>query len=242
MTDGQLADTMTIPAIAYSDETDAATDTASERSSLDTLELLGSFRLSQLSRAKMAVALNRVHHVGMCTAYDREAHVTVYVLDVFLQAAPRGLPCASSGNRRQRSKGERRLQELELRADYQVEHRYSSFRALRERIGEAVAAPKDKSHSQWCPYCSRVRELVKSGAFPGRFPNRGPVARVTGLHELLVRSREQRLEAFVNLLLGAARDVSYRSGCNPCGRFEAVSTLLSDFLTEPHLRAAGSAW
>lgn len=229
------------------DEMDATTDTASERSSLDTLELGG--QLSQLSRAKMAVALNSVHHVQMCTTYDREQHVTVYVLDVFLQAAPRGLPKATTAATmitHKQSKRERRRRELreedELHADYQVEHRYSAFRALRECIGEAVAAPKDKSHPQWCPYCSRVRELVSSGAFPSRFPNRGRVAVVTGLHELLVRNREQRLEVFVNHLLRAAKDVSYRSGCNPCGRFEVVSRLLSDFLTEAHLRTTGSAW
>ncbi|KAE8954193.1 hypothetical protein PR003_g33560, partial [Phytophthora rubi] len=76
------------------DEMDMRTDTASERSSLDTVEL--DTRLSQLSRAKVAVALNSVRHVQMCTVYDREGHVTAYVLDVFLQAAPRGLPVATS--------------------------------------------------------------------------------------------------------------------------------------------------
>ncbi|KAE8961147.1 hypothetical protein PR003_g28920, partial [Phytophthora rubi] len=50
------------------DEMDMRTDTASERSSLDTVEL--GARLSQLSRAKMSVALN--------------------------SAAPRGLPVATS--------------------------------------------------------------------------------------------------------------------------------------------------
>ncbi|KAL4160593.1 hypothetical protein PRNP1_001161 [Phytophthora ramorum] len=229
------------------DEVDATTDTASERSSLDTSEL--GQRLSQLSRAKVAVALNSVHHVRMCTAYDREEHVTVYVLDVFLQAPPRGLSrtaAPASAKPPRLSRSERRRRELrqqdDLRADYQVEHRYSTFRALRERIGEAVAAPKDKSHPQWCAYCTRVRELVSSGVFPSRCPNRGRMAIATGLHDLLVRSREARLEVFVNLLLRAAKDVSYRSGCNPCRRFEAVSRLLSDFLTEAHLRASDSAW
>ncbi|ETL29312.1 hypothetical protein F441_17947 [Phytophthora nicotianae CJ01A1] len=239
-----------VPTTSDLDEMDAVTDSASDRSSLDALEL--GARLSQLSRAKVAVALNSVHHVQMCTSYDREEHVTVYVLDVFLQSAPRGLPsciattsASTTQHRHKESKRERRRRELrekdELRADYQVEHRYSTFRALRERIGEVVAAPKDKSHPQWCPYCTRVRELVNSGVFPSRFPN-GSVATVIGLHKLLVRNREDRLESFVNLLLRAAKDVSYRSGCNPCGRFEVVSTLLSDFLTEPHLRTAGSAW
>ncbi|CAI5724523.1 unnamed protein product [Peronospora effusa] len=216
-------------------------DTASERSSLDILEL--GRRLSQLSRAKEAVALNNVHHVRMCTAYDREEHVTVYVLDVFLQVIPRGLPKkTAAANMHMQSKRERRPREMrekdELQADYQVEHRYSAFRLLRELIRKTVAAPKDTSHPQWCPYCSRVRELVNSGGFPSRFPNRGRVAIITGLHKLLVRSREQHLEVFVNRLLTAAKDVSYRSGCNPCGRFEAVSRLLSDFLMEIHLYAS----
>ncbi|POM79659.1 Hypothetical protein PHPALM_2613 [Phytophthora palmivora] len=121
----------------------------------------------------------------MCTTYDREEHVTMYVLDVFLQATPRGLPTTSS---------------------------------------------------------SRVRDLVKSGMFPSRFPSRGRVAMAMGLHNYVVRLREERLETFVNMLLRAAKDISYRSGCTPCSRFEAVSKLLSDFLTEPHLRTAGSAW
>ncbi|CAI5737526.1 unnamed protein product [Peronospora destructor] len=215
-------------------------DTTSERSSLNILELGG--RLLQLSRAKEAVALNSVHHVRICTAYDREEHVTVYVLDVFLQAEPRGLPkmtvTAAAANMHKQSNRKRRWREMrekdELHADYQVEHRYSAFRMLRERISKTVAAPKDTAHPQWCPYCLRVRELVNSGGFPSRFPNRGRVAIVTGLHKLLVRSREQHLEVFVNRLLNAAKDVSYRSGCNPCGRFEAVSRLLSGFLRDSH--------
>ncbi|POM65560.1 Hypothetical protein PHPALM_18701 [Phytophthora palmivora] len=226
------------------DDFDEVTDTGSELSSLDTLEL--GARLSQLSRAKVAVALNNVHHVQMCTTYDREEHVTMYVLDVFLQATPRGLPTTSSVDKPKQSRGERRRRELReqdtLRAEYQVEHRYSTFRTLRECIGEVVAAPKDKSHPQWCAYCSRVRDLVKSGMFPSRFPSCGRVAMAMGLHNYVVRLREERLETFVNMLLRAAKDISYRSGCTPCSRFEAVSKLLSDFLTEPHLRTAGSAW
>ncbi|KAG7394564.1 hypothetical protein PHYBOEH_005018 [Phytophthora boehmeriae] len=219
------------------DEIDAATDTASERSSLDAD--LGC-RLSQLSRAKMAVALNQVHHVQMSTAYDRDEHVTVYVLDVFLQSAPRGIPKPVK-----ESKSERRRRQLrekgKLRPDYQVEYRYSTFRELRQRVAEAVEAPKDKSHPQWCPYCSRVRDLVSSGLFPSRFPN-GRLAIATGVHSLLVRSRQERLEVFVNQLLSSAKDISYRSGCTPCVRFEVVSKLLSKFLTEPHLRTPTSAW
>uniref|UniRef100_A0AAV1TAH1 PX domain-containing protein n=1 Tax=Peronospora matthiolae TaxID=2874970 RepID=A0AAV1TAH1_9STRA len=221
-------------------------DTASEHSSLDTLSLGG--RLSQLSRAKGAVALNSVHHVRMNTTYELEKHVTVYVLDVYLQATPRGLPKTTTikGRRttyrqsrrpRRRVEGHEKEEEEEEeegngRADYHVEHRYSAFRELREHVGEAVAAPKDKSHPYWCPYCSRVREVLRSVSFPSRCPTRGRLALVTGfLYKTLVRSREQRLGVFIDQLLHAARDMSYRSGCDPCGRFEAVSGLLSDFIT-----------
>ncbi|RLN54524.1 hypothetical protein BBP00_00008904 [Phytophthora kernoviae] len=215
---------------------DTTTDTDTERSSLDT-DL--NCRLSQLSRAKIAVALNQVHHVRMSTAYDRKEHVTVYVLDVFLQSAPRGIPKPVKESKSERKKRELREKD-ELRPDYQVEYRYSTFRALRQRVGEAVKALQDRSHSQWCPYCTRVRDLVSSGLFPSRFPN-GRVALVTGLHSLLVRSRQERLEIFVNQLLSSAKDISYRSGCTPCVRFEIVSKLLSEFLTEAHLRTPGSA-
>ncbi|CAH0482178.1 unnamed protein product [Peronospora belbahrii] len=171
--------------------------TKNERSSLDALESSG--RLSQLSRAKKAVALNSVRHVRMCTAYEKDKHVTVYVLDVFLQAEPRGLPTTTEAavNTHKQSKLECRLGEMsentEVRAEYQVEHRYSAFRTLRKRISEAVAVSNDSTHPQWCPYCSRARNIVDSHRFPSRFPNRGRVAVITGLHKLLVHSREHRL-------------------------------------------------
>lgn len=215
---------------------DLTMSTTSERSSMDNM------RLTQLSRAKVAVALNSVHHVQMNKAYDGKEHVTMYVLDVFVQPTPRGLlshPVTASEIKHTQRNGVR--EKDHRHADYQVEHRYSMFRLLRKRIRETVAVPKDKSHPQWCPYCTRVRELVNSGLFPSRFPN-GNVAIATGLRELLVRNREERLESFVNLLLRAAKDMSYRSGCDPCVKFEIVSTLLSDFLLEPHLRTAGSSW
>ena len=225
-------------------------DTASEHSSLDTLELGG--RLSQLSRAKGAVALNSVHHVRMYTTYELKEHVTVYVLDVFLQATPRGLPKTTTlttghvptrrQSKRQRRRFDVKEEETEAGpADYQVEHRYSAFRALRERVRETVAAPKDKSHPYWCPYCSRVRELLKSVAFPCRVPHGGRLALVTKfLSTALIHRREQRLGAFINELLRAAKDVSYRSGCRPCDRFEAVSRALSDFFTPATTRPTGT--
>ncbi|GMF37308.1 unnamed protein product [Phytophthora lilii] len=178
-------------------------------------------KLPHLSRAEAAVALNSINRVRMCKAHDEDKRVTVYVLDVLLQVTLKGIPKATH-----QSKANDRS------PSYQVKHRYSAFRALRQCIGNAVVVPKDKSHSKWCPYCSRVRELVKSSLFPSRFPNQGPVATVTGWHDYLARSRAEPLEAFVNRLLHAAKDISYRSGCIPCDRFEAVSRLLIDFLSE----------
>ncbi|CAI5742604.1 unnamed protein product [Peronospora destructor] len=94
------------------------------------------------------------------------------------------------GETRKQSKREK----SELHADYKVEHRYSAFCMLRERINETSAAPKNTAHPQWCLYCSRVREVMSSGKFPSQFPNRRRMVIVTGLHKLLVRSREQHLE------------------------------------------------
>ncbi|KAL3672272.1 hypothetical protein V7S43_002931 [Phytophthora oleae] len=195
-----------------------ATDTDTESintSSGSTKDL----QLSQLTRAIVAVELNRIHHVQMCGAYDENEHVTVYTLNVYLQSIPRGITTLSkTANALVRDR----------RPDYQVEHRYSTFRALRGRISEVVKVPKDKSHSEWCPYCSRVRELVRSRVFPPRFPN------IMGFHDSLVRNREQHLGTFMNLLSHAAKDISYRSGCTPCSRFEVVSKLITDFLAETH--------
>uniref|UniRef100_A0AAV1T8J7 PX domain-containing protein n=1 Tax=Peronospora matthiolae TaxID=2874970 RepID=A0AAV1T8J7_9STRA len=136
----------------------------------------------------------------MNTTYELEKHVTVYALDVYLQATPRG---STQDNDDKRTSDHVQTEQ----ASTSAEHRYSAFRELREHVGEAVAAPKDKSHPYWCPYCSRVREVLRRA--------------VTA----------QRPGVFIDQLLHAARDMSYRSGCDPCGRFEAVSGLLSDFIT-----------
>ncbi|KAG1703970.1 hypothetical protein DVH05_006976 [Phytophthora capsici] len=151
-------------------------------------------QLSQLTRAKVAVQLNRIHHVQMCGAQDEDENVTVYILNVYLQSIPRGIASEKAN-----------ASQDERRPDYRVEHRYSTFRTLCERINEAVKVPKDKSHSKWCPYCSRVRELVRSRVFPPRFPN------IIGFHDALVRNREQRLGTFMNLLAHAAKDISVHS-------------------------------
>ncbi|ETP05456.1 hypothetical protein F441_17943 [Phytophthora nicotianae CJ01A1] len=199
----------------------STSDTDTERTS-EGSSLIKDLQLSQLSRAKVAVVLNSIHHVKMCKAKEGE-HVTAYALEVFLQSTPKGIAKKNKCTTDDRS------------PDYSVEHRYSAFRTLRECISEAVKIPKDKSHARWCPYCSRVRELVHSSVLPPRFPSNSMTI-ATGLHDYLVRNREHRLEMFMNLLLRAAKDISYRSGCTPCGRFEIVSKLLNDFLADQHLQ------
>ncbi|KAF1789245.1 hypothetical protein GQ600_18938 [Phytophthora cactorum] len=213
------------------------TDSASERSSLE----LGA-RLSQLSRAKVAVALNNVHHVQMCTSYDREERVT---------SAPRGLPSraltaseSTTKHKHKQSKRERRQRKLreedDLRADYQVEHRLLDVpcatrahqRSGGSAQGQVTPAVVSVLHAR-----TGTRDLgsISVSVSEKQRGHRHGLAQTAGTN------REERLESFVNLLLRAAKDVSYRSGCNPCGRFEVVSTLLSDFLTEPHLRTAKQA-
>ncbi|KAK1932099.1 hypothetical protein P3T76_012599 [Phytophthora citrophthora] len=209
-----------MPSNYYLDVASIATDTDTE--SINTNSgFAKDLQLSQLMRTKVAVKLNRIHHVQMSGAYDEDEHVVVYILNVYLQSIPRGI--ATLPTKTNTSIGDRR-------PDYQVEHRYSTFRTLRENVSEAVKVPKDKSHSKWCPYCSRVRELVRSRVFPPRFPS------IIGFHDSMVRNREQRLGAFVNLLAQAAKDISYRSGCTPCSRFEVVSQLITEFLAEKQVQ------
>ncbi|POM57637.1 Hypothetical protein PHPALM_37820, partial [Phytophthora palmivora] len=123
----------------YDDDFDVdtiATDTDTEHTR-ESSSLVKDLQLSQLCRAKLAIALNAIHHVQMCEAHEGEEDATVYVLDVFLQSTPRGI-----------TKKSNRIMDVRS-PDFQVQHRYSAFRALREQIGEAVKVPKDKSHAQW---------------------------------------------------------------------------------------------
>ncbi|KAE8986660.1 hypothetical protein PR003_g18354 [Phytophthora rubi] len=207
-----------IPTIVTDSDTECTSENLVESSNMSQNR-----HLSQLSRGKMAIALNSIHHVQMSRTYNQEEYVTVYALDVFVQSTLTG--AIIKGKRSIKSETD------SGRIAYQVAHRYSSFRMLRQSIGETVKVPKDKSHSQWCPYCSRVRDITKSSVFPPRFPSCTSVGIVIGLRDYMVHSSEKRLKMFVSLLLRAAKDISYRSGCSPCGRFENVSKLLSDFLT-----------
>ncbi|KAG7379728.1 hypothetical protein PHYPSEUDO_008257 [Phytophthora pseudosyringae] len=214
-----------------------------ERRSLDT-DLGRS--LSQLSSsAKCAVSLNQISHVAIRGAYNREergALVTVYAVDVFLLGGQKGLPTTSAQSKRKLT-WRRNPKKPSERPEYQVEHRYSSFRLLRERISDVVSsAPTEADqHPQWCAYCSRVLWLVTAGDFPSRYPNRGAVATYSGWRHLLVHSRKHGLEKFINELLAAAKDVSYRYSAIQCGRYATVSGLLNDFIEGPHLRTAVSS-
>ncbi|KAF4318606.1 hypothetical protein BBO99_00006550 [Phytophthora kernoviae] len=191
--------------------------------------------LSQLSNsARFAVRLNQMNHVAIQSFYEHEEHgraVTVYVVDVFLQRMQKGLP-----------KTDRKREQQSEHPAYRVQHRYSEFRLLRQHIEDVVGDPgDDDAHPLLCPYCSRVLWLVTAGSFPSRYPNQGPVATCTGWRKLLTYSRKHSLEKFINALLGAAKDVSYRYTAIQCERYATVSHLLNDFLAEPHSRMVGTA-
>ncbi|KAK1946046.1 hypothetical protein P3T76_003094 [Phytophthora citrophthora] len=144
----------------------------------------------------------------------------------------------SKANESVRARKRRLLHEQDAeRPECQVQHRYSDFRALREKIFEVVDGKDDQMHLVWCSYCNRVLWLMIYGGFPSRFPNRGVVATYTGWHSLLARSRQHKLEQFINEILAAAKDESYRHGNAQCQRFIIVSQLLQNFLLEPHGQA-----
>ncbi|EEY57445.1 uncharacterized protein PITG_11297 [Phytophthora infestans T30-4] len=170
--------------------------------------------LSQFSdSAKFAVSLNQIQRVAISGMYDSPDNdgATIYVVD------------------------RRLLHEQDAeRPECHVQHRYSDFRALREKICEVVDVKDDQMHPVWCSYCNRVLWLMKFGGFPSRFPNRGAVATFTGWHRLLTHSRKHKLKQFINELLAAAKDESYRYGNTQCQRFVAISQLLQIFLLEPH--------
>ncbi|KAL3672266.1 hypothetical protein V7S43_002925 [Phytophthora oleae] len=197
-------------------------------------------RLSQLSdSAKFAVSLNQIQRVAIGGMYDSPGNdgATMYVVDVYLQRAQQGLP-TSKANESVRARKRRLLHEQDAeRPECQVQHRYSDFRALREKIFDVVDVKDDQMHPVWCSYCNRVLWLMMYGGFPSRFPNRGVFATYTGWQSLLVHSRQHKLERFINELLTAAKDESYRHGNAQCQRFVTVSQLLQAFLLEPHEQA-----
>ncbi|GMF22338.1 unnamed protein product [Phytophthora fragariaefolia] len=198
-------------------------------------------RLSALSHnSKHAFTLNQVQRVKACATYDREDEdgATVYVLDVYLQYVQKGLP-TTPGETKSERRSRLAQEKEEAEPEYQVEHRYSAFRQLRKRIANIV---NDREHLRWCAYCSRVTWIVSTESFPSRFPNKGRWAVYTGWRKLQIRMRKKKLQRFVNQLLRAAKDLSYRRGGGQCQRFIEVSQMLNTFLMEPDLRPEGCVW
>lgn len=194
---------------------------ASPRELSPTMGLSPGRRLSQLSTtAKSAMSLNEIYCVQMSDAYKQEDGATVYVMNVCLKKTQKGLPTVETlDERRRRLRRERR----KLTPDYQVEHRYSDFRAMAKGISKVV---NDHDHFRFCAYCSRVGTTESAAGFPPRMPSRGP-----GVRQVMTSIRKDRLEHFVNEMLKAAKDNSYRSGSGQCQRFLIVSQLLHSFLT-----------
>ncbi|GMF49297.1 unnamed protein product [Phytophthora fragariaefolia] len=190
-------------------------------------------RLSQLSTtAKSAMSLNEIYRVGISSTYEADG-ATMYVVDVFLRTTQKGLPTLETLDQRRL----RLRQEFKGQTpDYQVEHRYSDFRAMVKSISDVV---NDHDHFRFCAYCSRVGTTESAAGFPPRVPNRGPFA--AGLRQLLARVRKYRLESFMNQLLKASKDMSYRtSGNGQCRRFLVVAQIMSSFLAQPKSSAGAS--
>ncbi|EEY57446.1 uncharacterized protein PITG_11298 [Phytophthora infestans T30-4] len=183
-------------------------------------------RLSQLSTtAKSAMSLNEIYRVEISSAFESD-DATIYVVNVFLRTTQKGLPTMETLDQRRR----RLRREYQGQTpDYQVEHRYSDFRAMVKSISNVV---NDHDHFRFCAYCSRVGTTESAAGFPPRIPNRGPLA--AGWRQLLTRVRKRRLERFMNQFLKASKDMSYRtSATSYCGRFLVVSQIMLSFLT-PH--------
>ncbi|KAG6586637.1 uncharacterized protein IUM83_05701 [Phytophthora cinnamomi] len=190
-------------------------------------------RLSQLSTtAKCAMSLNEIYRVEISSTYEADG-ATVYVVSVFLRTTQKGLPTMETLDQRRR----RLRREYQGQTpDYTVEHRYSDFRAMVKSISDVV---NDHDHFRFCAYCSRVGTTESAAGFPPRVPNRGPLA--AGLRQLLARVRMHRLERFMNRMLKASKDMSYRtSGSVHCGRFLAVSQIMNSFLAQPEGSARAS--
>ncbi|RLN46100.1 hypothetical protein BBJ29_006198, partial [Phytophthora kernoviae] len=180
-------------------KSDADVDT--ERNSLSTSDLSPSMdtspccRLSQLSTtSKSAMSLNEIYRIHIYSSYTHEDGATVYVVNVFLKKTQKGLPTVETlSQRKRRLRCEQKL----MAPDYQVEHRYSDFRAMVKSISAVV---NDHDHFRFCAYCSRVGTTESAAGFPSRVPSRGPV------RQLVTRIRKSRLEHFVNQMLKAAKD------------------------------------
>ncbi|OWY93884.1 hypothetical protein PHMEG_00036554, partial [Phytophthora megakarya] len=192
-------------------------------------------RLSQLStKAKSAMSLNEIYRVEINSTYESDG-ATVYVVNVFIQTTQKGLPTVETLDQRRR----RLRREIQDKTPaYRVEHRYSDFRAMVQSVSDVV---NDHGHFRFCAYCSRVGTTESAAGFPPRIPNRGVLG--AGWRQLVVRFRKRRLEHFVNRLLKASKDMSYRTNIsNQCGRFLVVAQIMNSFLTEREdaVNAAGA--
>ncbi|KAI9921248.1 hypothetical protein PsorP6_001821 [Peronosclerospora sorghi] len=178
--------------------------------------------LSNLSMsAKSAMSLNEIHRVEITSTYESNG-ATIYIVTVFLRTMQKGLPTADTHNKKSR-----RVRQ-DQPPDYQVERRYSDFRTMVQHLSRVV---KERRHFLDCAYCSRVGSIKSIAGFPPRVPHCGALAGRSMRH-LLVRIRKHRLENFMNQLLKASKDMSYRAnGSNPCDRFLIVSCIVSSFLT-----------
>ncbi|KAG7394563.1 hypothetical protein PHYBOEH_005017 [Phytophthora boehmeriae] len=192
-------------------------------------------RLSTIS--KFAVKLNQIHHIRISSTYEDDNGAIVYVVNVYLRYVQKGLPPATESESQRKKRLQ--LQRETERPMYQVAHRYSAFRELKRRAIKTVNAPGEHRHLMHCAYCSRVKFIDSSATFPPRVPiGRGLVAKATGWQAICTQFRKRQLESFVNQLLRAAKDLSYRTGSDQCPRFLVVSQILNLFLSEPSMRAA----
>ncbi|CAH0516011.1 unnamed protein product [Peronospora belbahrii] len=201
-------------------------------------------RLSRLS-ATFAIKLNQIHHIKICATYDvNGSGPTVYVMNVYLRYVQKGLPPPSMllGESVKQRKRRLQLERERERPMYQVEHRYSAFRELRRRIMKIVSAKGENKYHQHCSYCSRVMVIDSSTIFPPRVPNYGLVASCTGWRQICTYVRKRQLERFVNQLLWAAKDMSYRTGSGRCERFLVVSQVLNSFLSSATMGTTESLW
>ncbi|RMX68978.1 hypothetical protein KXD40_000926 [Peronospora effusa] len=200
-------------------------------------------RLSRLSAN--AVKLNQIHHIKICATYDKNGDgTTIYVMNVYLRYVQKGLPPPSvfQGESLKEQRKRLKIERERERSMYQVEHRYSAFRELRRRVMKSVNAQgEDKYHHQ-CSYCSRVKFIDSSTIFPPRVPNRGFLASCTGWRQICTYFRKRQLERFVNQMLWAAKDMSYRTGSGRCDRFLLVSEILNSFLSAASMEATENVW
>lgn len=226
----------------------------------------GGAGLDRLSTTtKFAFSLNQITRVAVSSSYDRvEDGKTVYVLDVYLQIPMRGLPVhsvtfetrddsstgggggsRSSPDRTSTSSGMRLRQatrvsehdELDRKPDYQIEYRYSEFRALRTQIQKLVGHPYDELQKKCCKYCLQLQWVAHFVPFPSRSFIDGVITGVGALKRMRTKARQSGLTDYMNELLHTAKEAMYQiQEAETCQGFLSVSQVLTDFLAEPTLR------